>query len=119
MLTVNDLSQCPMEESILDVQLVNQPRARPSQCKNKTDCGRLDDWTKSLLIINPWALSETSKHPPGLVTIKRAISQKLVTINPFTGDDVNTGWTGNQSLGVVGQEGIKLVLHRCSPVWIS
>ena len=108
-----------MEESILDVQLVNRPRARHSQCKNNADYGRLDDWTESLLIINLWALSETSKHPPDLVTIKRAISQKLMTINPFTGDDVNTGRTGNQSPCVVGQECIKLGLHRCSPVGIS
>ena len=90
-----------MKKSVLDVQLMNGPRMGQSKCEHNTYGSGLDDWTESLLIINARTLSEASENPPGLITIKRAIRQKLVTINPFTGDDVHTRWTGNQSPSVV------------------
>jgi len=62
-----------MKESILDIQLMNRPRAGQSQCEHNTDSSRLDDWTESLIIINAWSLSEASENPSGLVTIKRAV----------------------------------------------
>jgi hypothetical protein len=100
-----------VEEGVLDVQLMNQPRAGQSQCENNSNGGWLDNWTKTLLIVNPRPLSKASKNLPSLVAIKRAVRQKLVMIDPFTGDDVHTRWTGNQSPSVIGQERIN------QPAW--
>jgi hypothetical protein len=108
-----------MKKRILDIQLMNGPRTRESQGEHNTDSGGFDDGAEGLLIINAGTLSEASENPSGLVTIKRAISEKFVTINPFTGNNVHAWWTGNERPGRIGLESVKFRLHRGTPVGIS
>ena len=108
-----------MEESILDVQLMNRPRTGQSQSENNSDSGRFDNRTESLILVDASPLSESPKNPTSLVTIKRAISQKFTSKDPFTRNEVDAMRSRDQVPGAIGLECIKLGLYRCPPMWIS
>ena len=108
-----------MEESILDVQLMNRPRTGQSQSENNSDSGRFDNRAESLIVVDAGPLSESPKNPTSLVMIKRAISQKFTAKDPFTSDEVDAVRSRDQVSGAIGLECIKLGLHRCPPKWIS
>ena len=57
---VHYLGHSAMQEHILDVELMNGPRAGESQTKYHTIGGRLHNWTQSLVVVNLGLLSETT-----------------------------------------------------------
>ena len=61
------LSKCTMEESILDIKLMNGPAPRESKTENYADGSGLDDRAESLIVVHPEALIESANHPPSLV----------------------------------------------------
>jgi hypothetical protein len=73
-----------MEESILDVQLVNRPGTQEGDAKDDAYHGLLDDGTESLIEIDPWLLREAANHPTSLVTRKAAVGMELVLVDPFS-----------------------------------
>jgi hypothetical protein len=81
-----------MEEGVLHIELLNQPFTGGSNGEHRADGGRLQNWAKSLVLVNPGALRETLEDPASLVMIKRPIGEELVHEDPLASDDV--GGTG-------------------------
>jgi hypothetical protein len=108
-----------MKECILDIQLMNGPGTGQSQSENNTDSSRFDNRAESFIIVDTWMLSEASKNPASLVAIKRTISKKFMSKDPFTGDKVDSRRSRNQFPSVVGLKSIKLGLHGRPPLRIS
>jgi hypothetical protein len=84
-----------MEKSIIDIQLMN--RAIPTECKRQNGAygGRFDYRTECLIVVNTRTLCEASKHPSGLVAIKRAISMIFHPKNPFAYNNISTRRPGH------------------------
>ena len=99
---VDSLTQGAMEKCILHIELVNRPGARQCQSEDNPDGSWFDNRTESLIIINARSLSETAKHPPCFIAVKRAIRLELMTKNPLAGDEVDARGARHQSPGVVG-----------------
>jgi len=116
---VDCLAEGAMQESILDVELMNRPILRESHGQNSANSCRLDDWAESLIIINTGALCEATKHRASLVSVERAVSMKLVMKNPLAGDDVGAEGTWNKVPPVVGEQGTILLFHRSAPIRIG
>ena len=113
--TVDSLTQGAMEKCILHIELVNRPGARQCQSEDNPDGSWFDNRTESLIIINARSLSETAKHPPCFIAVKRAIRLELMTKNPLAGDKVDAGRARHQGLGVVCLQGVELGLHSKTP----
>jgi hypothetical protein len=77
-----------MEEGILHIELLNGPVAGDSSCEYRMNGGRFHNRAKSLIVVDPGALSETPKDPVSLVAIKVPISTELVREDPLADDDI-------------------------------
>lgn len=94
LLTVDRLLQIAMEEGILHIELVNGPPVGDGEAEDDSDCSRLDDRTKSLIIVDAGLLRVPANHPTRLVPSEGAICMKFVFQDPFTGDDIDPRGTG-------------------------
>ena len=108
-----------MEEDVLDIKLMNRPVAGERQREHGTYGGWLDDGTKSLREVNARTLCEAAQHPARLVALKRSIRLEFVLENPFTGHNIGPRWSRNKIPRALGQQGVELLLHGTSPIWIS
>ena len=108
-----------MEESILDIELVNRPLAGESQRENRVNCGRLNDWAKCLGKVNTRALSEATKNPTCLVTLQRTVGEELVLENPLAGDNVGMSGARNQIPSLVLKESSMFFFHGGPPIGIG
>jgi hypothetical protein len=79
-----------MQESILDIQLMNKPLPSDSKTENGADSSWLDNQTEGLIKIDPGSLSKTSEDPACLVLVQAAVRLELVPKDPFTGDHIAT-----------------------------
>jgi hypothetical protein len=93
--TINCLVKGAMQESILDIKLMNRPIMIESNCENCAYSSRLDHGTEGLIKINSRTLSETSKNPTSLVSLKRTVSTILMAINPLAGHNISSRGTRN------------------------
>jgi hypothetical protein len=85
---VDSLSEGAMEEDILHIELLNQPVMGESSGEHCARDGRFHNWTKSLVVVDSGALSETPKDPASLVATEGPVSAELVCEDPFASDDV-------------------------------
>jgi len=108
-----------LKKSVVDIELMDRPRARNSKRQNCPNCGWLNNWTESFSEVNTRPLSKSTKYPTSFVALKTPISMKLVLEYPLAGNHISSSWPRQQIPSVVGQEGRKLSFHCCSPVWIS
>ena len=56
-------------------------------------------------------LSKTTNNPSSFVAVKRAITQELVTEDPFPYNNINTGRSRYQGPGIISLQCIELGLH--------
>jgi hypothetical protein len=115
-----------MKKGFLDIKLMNTPILGDSNTKNCVYCGRFDNRTEGLIIINTWAMSEATQDLVSLVSVKGPVSLKLMAEDPLPSDDVDAGWTRNkvpclvgQVPCLVGQKSVVLLFHSGAPVGIS
>jgi len=113
------LRQSTMEESILDIELVNRPLAGESQRENRANCGRFNDWAECLGKVNTRALSEATKNPTCLVTLQRTVGEELVLENPLAGDNVGMSGARNQIPSLVLKESSMFFFHGGPPIGIG
>ena len=77
--TVDSLGKSPVEESILDVQLMNRPMPRESQgqhCTNNSSW--LNHRTESVGVVDARTLSETPENLASFITLQRTVSLEFV-----------------------------------------
>lgn len=91
-----------MEESALDIKLMNRPILGYGKTENGADGGRFDNRTERLVIVHSWTLSKAAQDPASFVSLQSPVSLKLVTKNLLAGDDVDAGRTRNEVPRVVG-----------------
>jgi hypothetical protein len=118
MAALDSLCQSDMEESILDIELINCPVPGEGEGENDPNGGELDNGAEGLVVVDSGALGEAPKDPTSLVAVERAIRGQLVAKNPFVGDHVGAWWTRHQIPGVVGQQG-RTLLHSATPVGVN
>ena len=94
---INRLVEGAMQESIIDIKLMNRPIMRESNCEHCANGSRLDHGTEGLIKINSKTLSETSKNPTSLLSLKRTISTILMAINPLVGHNIGSRGTRTNS----------------------
>jgi hypothetical protein len=88
----NSLAEGVVEEGVLHIELLNWPVAGDSNSEHHANDGQFHNRAKSLVVVDPEVLSETSKDPASLIVIKGPIGAKLVREDPLVGDDI--GATG-------------------------
>ena len=89
-----------MKESILNVQLVNEPTACNSYCKETTQSSMFGSGRESVLVINNLNLGITFGNHAGFVTFKRSIRLVLEFKNPFGPDRFMACQKRNQIPGI-------------------
>ena len=92
-----------MREHVLNIKLMDWPVPEVNQGENSTNGSRLDDGAKRLVVINTGTLGEPAKHPASLVSVQGTIRMKLMLEDPFAGDHIRLGRTGNEIPSVVVQ----------------
>jgi hypothetical protein len=107
-----------VKECVLHVQLVDGPLARGRDAEDDPNGGRLDDGAEGLVVIDALALGEAADHPTSLVASQGAIGVELMPEDPFAGDHVGTGWTGNEAPGVGFDKRLVLFSHSLTPLGV-
>ena len=85
---VDSLRQCPMEEGILHIELVNWPLSRMSQGEDSTNSSRLDHRAERFIVVNTGTLGKATEDPASLVSVQSPISVKFMFENPLAGDHI-------------------------------
>jgi hypothetical protein len=116
MCAVNYLSQCVMEESILDIKLVDRPILGDSKGQDGANCHELHNGAESLIIINVGMLHEHVKTLASFVPLECPIDLELVLEDPLVGDNISATGVQNQVPIVVGHESGTLFLHSRPPM---
>ncbi|XP_044356780.1 uncharacterized protein [Triticum aestivum] len=116
---VHLLGERPMQERILDVQLVDGPPSRSSYGENSADGGWLDHRREGLAVVHARMLMKAADDPPRLVAFQRAVSAEFVLEDPFAYDQVGARRTWNQLPSTVGDERGVLFAHGREPVQIA
>lgn len=68
--TVDGLAERPVQKSIIRIKLLNRPVMSCSQGEHRADGGRFYNRAKSLVVVDPKALSEAPENKTSLVTIE-------------------------------------------------
>ena len=118
LLAVNRLVKGAVEESILDVKLMNRPGAGSGDGENSTDGRRLDHWTEGLVIVDAVLLGEAANYPARFIASQSAVGVELVLEDPFAGDNIGAWRARDEAPGVVVHESFVLVFHRSAPIGI-
>ena len=112
------LFKISMEKGILNIKLVNWPFKWECNCKYNTDSRSLDNWTKSLKIIENQSLSKSLCNYPGLITINCSIGFIFEFVDPFATNYIAIGGWWNKMPCDVSLERKKLFFHGKNPIWI-
>jgi hypothetical protein len=115
LLTVNHLIKVAIEEGILDIKLTNWPKAGDGYVKNQSYSSRLDDRTKSLVVVYTRALRKSTDNPSCLVSSKRPIGVKLLAKDPLASHYICLRWSRNQGPCAVVEESLMLFSHSSTP----
>jgi hypothetical protein len=81
--------------------------------------GRFHNRAKSLVVVDPGALSETPEELASLVAIKGPVGTKLVREDPLVGDDVGATGPGDKLPGPIAHQGPVLILHSRAPIGVG
>jgi hypothetical protein len=119
MCAVNYLNQCVMEESILDVELLDQPIPGKSKGHDDVNYHGLHNGAESLVIIDIETLREPAKNPMGLVPLECPVGFELVLEDPLAYDNIGVTGVRNQVPSVVGHESSVFFLHSRPPMRIG
>ena len=115
LLNVHLLLQLAVEESSLDVQLVDLAVVGGSDGQQGAQGGKLADGGEDLLVVDALALAETLGDEAGLVPLHGAGAVALDLEHPFDGDGVDALRGALQRPGVVVQQGCILLVHGLPP----
>jgi hypothetical protein len=108
-----------VEEGVLHIELLNWLVAGDSNSEHRANDGRFHNLAKSLIVVDPWALSETSEDPASLVAIKGPVGMKLVREDPLAGDDVGATRLRDKLPGPIAHQGPVLVLYSHTPIGVG
>jgi hypothetical protein len=109
--TENSLTKGVIEEGVLHIELLNWPVVGDSNSEHRANGGQFNNWAKSLIVVDPKALSETPEDLASHVAINGSIGVKLVYEDPLAGDDVGATGTGDKLPGPIAHQGPILILH--------
>ena len=113
------LLEVTMEEGVGDIHLVHRPSTGDRKVENRAYRAGLDDRSKGVGEVDASTLSEATNDPACFVEIKGTIRTELVFKDPLPGNHVDVPGTGNKLPCPVAQQGIKLLLHRSHPDWVT
>jgi hypothetical protein len=119
LVAVDDLQEGAMQERILHIELMNWPGVGDDQGEHGVNRGRLNHWTEGLIIVDAKSLGEVVKNRMSLVPVQGTVGIELVLEIPLVGDDIGANRARDKILGVVGDQGSKLVFHGAPLVWIG
>jgi hypothetical protein len=119
LLAVDDLLEVAVKKSVLHIQLADGPRTRGSDAEDSPDGRVFDHRAERLIVVDAMLLREIAHHPACLVTSKSAIRVVLMLEDPFPGDNICAGGSGNEAPGAVVDERLVFLGHGRAPVWIS
>jgi hypothetical protein len=108
-----------MREHILHIELMNRSGVGDGQGEHGADRGWLDHRVEGLIVVDVGLLGKAVKNPASLVPVQETIKNELVLENPLVGDDVGANGMRDKILGVVGDQGSKLVFHSAVPIQIG
>jgi hypothetical protein len=74
---------------------------------------------KCIREVDDGALTEASDHLACLVVLECTIRAQLVLEHPFASDDIGARRARNELPSLVPLQGLKLLLHSCTPLWIA
>jgi hypothetical protein len=118
LLAVNNFIESTVEKSVFNIQLMDWPVGRNGDGENKTYGGWFNDGAECFFIVDALLLAETAYDPSSFIAGEGPIGVVLVTINPFTANNVGAGWRLDEFPCVIKNEGIKFSAHCLSPIWI-
>jgi hypothetical protein len=107
----NSLIEGVMEEDILHIELLNWPITGDNNCEHYVNGGWFHNWSKSLVLVDLEALSETPENPASLLATKGPVGTKLMREDPLADDDVGATWPGDKLRGPIAHQGPVLVVH--------
>jgi hypothetical protein len=84
-----------MEECIFHIKLMNWPTAGDSQRENCANSSGLHNRAESLIVVNTWALGESTKNPARLVALERTVCLELVFEDPLASHHIGARWSQN------------------------
>jgi hypothetical protein len=108
-----------MEEDLFHIKLLNGSSTGDSSGEHRANSDQFHNWAEGLIVVDPGALSETSKDPIGLVAIRCPVNTELVHENSLASDNVGALRSGNQLSGPIADQGSVLFLHSCTPMGID
>lgn len=92
---VDCLGEGAMQKRVLDIQLMNGPRARDGDGEDGANSSWLDHRAESPVVVDTEPLGEATKDPACLVPFQCAVRVELVFEDPFAGDDVGASRARN------------------------
>ena len=111
--------QVPVEERVLDVELVDRPVSCRGEMQHGPNGGRLDHRGEGLVEVQARALGEATHDPARFPAFQPAISMKLVFEDPFPSDDRSARGSRYKLPSAIVLERLELLLHRREPFWIT
>jgi hypothetical protein len=115
----NSLAEGVVEEGVLHIELLNWPVAGDSNSEHHANDGQFHNRAKSLVVVDPEVLSETSKDPASLIVIKGPIGAKLVREDPLVGDDIGATGPRDNLPGLIAHQSPVLVLNSRAPIGVG
>jgi hypothetical protein len=100
---IDYLRQSTLEESIVDLQLMNRPTTQRSQREDYPNYCWFNNGTKCFGKVDTGTLCESVKNPTSLISLERAISPKFVLEHPFSCHHIGMGWARMKVPSVVGK----------------
>jgi hypothetical protein len=113
------LRESAMEEDLFHIKLLNGSSTGDSSGEHRANSDRFHNWAEGLIVVDPGALSETSKDPTGLVAIRCPVNTEFAHENSLASDNVGALRSGNQLSGPIADQGSILFLHSCTPMGIG
>jgi len=92
--------------------------ARKSQREHCANNSRLHHRTESLIEIHTRELSDTTKYPTGLISLKGTIGLEFVPEDPLASDNVGPRGARYEIPCVILQKGMVFFFHSSSPVGV-
>ena len=107
--------QVPVEERVLDVELVDRLVSCRGEMQHGPNGGRLDHQGEGLVEVQARALGEATHNLACFHAFQPAISMKLVFEDPFPSDDGSARGSRYKLPSAVVLERLEILLHRREP----
>jgi hypothetical protein len=90
---VDSIRQSAVEESILNIELMDRSIPGEGEGEDDANDGEFDDRVEGLVVVHSGVLGEATKDPTGLVAVEGAVRGQLVPKEPVVDDHVGAWWT--------------------------